>query len=1144
MPISNTAPDQMIWVTRNNGGSGFIRLNRDNADSASAQFDVYSSSAGINQPHDIVFDTVHGLYFFADSINGNRRILQGNISDLLSPSGPPALTVLYSDASPGSAGGQILGLAIDVNHATGQGALYFVNQGNLDRVVYDHDGTSPTNQTPAILATLPPGAFANEIALDIDNNRAFILSTASSTEAVEVPEGTPGAIFDEDSGVWFIFATDVTNNEIWQVSGLDRTDSTTADTTAARLNWIGGDNGGQDLQDSLGLLQSIDIDPTTGLLYFTTQQINSGAFGEVGGIYRYNLSAGTYEILYTEGNSTDYSFEYIDVDPVTGLYYVTSASFDDTSGANTSAVFVHALSAGTPTLFASVGNPSGAIPQGVIVVNAPTLNGTETGATTTESAGTGSGQSSAAQALAALAAFDGDSAGHVDQLAGAQVRISSGFGSSPGSTELLTINGTTAGVLDFGSQDITYSYNGLTGVMTLTGASTFDNYEAALALVSYSISGDNPDNNGTSTTRTISYSVHDGMMFSDEFDSAVNIAATNDGPANTTGGAVAVNEDAASVAVPGLSVSDPDNSTLTVTLTVARGTLTLSGTAGLSFGTGDGSADATMTFSGSAAAINGALAGLSYTPTANVNGPDTLTMTTSDGSASDSDNVAISVTAVNDAPTVAGDGTEDAAPIVQDMPSPVGQTVASLFAGQYSDAADQVAGGSSADAFAGVAVTANGSGASGQWQYFNGAIWVNIGPASDGAAVLLSAGTSIRFNPAPGFNGAAPTLTTHLVDASGGAISSGTVVDASVTGGTSRYSGGTVTLAQTVLVGNTAPTGVNGTLTIIEDANNGATVGTVTATDPDSSTFTYSLVNDAGGRFNISSSGVVTVENGLLLDYEQNASHTIRVRVDDNEGGISEFNMNVTVTDQHGEFVTGDGANHIYYGGAETDFLFGGGGSDTIYGQGGIDFIFGGDGLYDPSDGGDTLNGGAGSDVILGHGGDDTIAGGADGDLLSGNEGNDTIYGGSSATDTLDNSNDVLSGDAGNDMLYGNNGADLLYGGADNDQLYGGAGTDTLIGDGGVDRLDGGAGADDLTGGSGFDVFVFRKGQANGDQIFDFDGNGSSAGDTIRLEGYAAGTTFTKVGGDVWKINDHGTIEYVTINSDGNIHPSDWGFFP
>ena len=152
-------------------------------------------------------------------------------------------------------------------------------------------------------------------------------------------------------------------------------------------------------------------------------------------------------------------------------------------------------------------------------------------------------------------------------------------------------------------------------------------------------------------------------------------------------------------------MSDVDSSALTVTLAVGRGTLTLGGTAGLAFSTGDGTNDATMTFTGTAAAINAALAGLSYTPTADVNGADSLTMTTSDGTDQQVDNVAINVAAVNDAPTVAGDGTEDAAPIQEDMPSATGHR-GKLVRWQYSDAADQVAGGSSADPFAGVAVTA------------------------------------------------------------------------------------------------------------------------------------------------------------------------------------------------------------------------------------------------------------------------------------------------------------------------------------------------------------------------------------------------------------------------------------------------------
>src|SRR5439155_23282203 len=69
-----------------------------------------------------------------------------------------------------------------------------------------------------------------------------------------------------------------------------------------------------------------------------------------------------------------------------------------------------------------------------------------------------------------------------------------------------------------------------------------------------------------------------------------------------------------------ISVTDLDNSTLTVTLSVTNGTLTLSGMTGLTFTAGDGTADTTMTFSGTQAAINAALDGLTYTPTAGYTG--------------------------------------------------------------------------------------------------------------------------------------------------------------------------------------------------------------------------------------------------------------------------------------------------------------------------------------------------------------------------------------------------------------------------------------------------------------------------------------------------------------------------------------------
>src|SRR5207249_2769586 len=88
-----------------------------------------------------------------------------------------------------------------------------------------------------------------------------------------------------------------------------------------------------------------------------------------------------------------------------------------------------------------------------------------------------------------------------------------------------------------------------------------------------------------------------------------------------------------------------------------------SGTSGLTFSSGDGTADAAMTFTGTLANLNNALVGLSYQPTANYNGSDTLTIATNDqgntgsgGALSDTETVALTVTAVNDAPVATNDG--------------------------------------------------------------------------------------------------------------------------------------------------------------------------------------------------------------------------------------------------------------------------------------------------------------------------------------------------------------------------------------------------------------------------------------------------------------------------------------------------------
>jgi VCBS repeat-containing protein len=110
-----------------------------------------------------------------------------------------------------------------------------------------------------------------------------------------------------------------------------------------------------------------------------------------------------------------------------------------------------------------------------------------------------------------------------------------------------------------------------------------------------------------------------------------------------------------------IAISDADAGTghLLVDLTVAHGLLTLASAAGLSFTLGDGQNDPALQFTGQLADLNAALDGLIYTPNLNFHGGDVLTVTVNDqghsgsgGPLAHAQSIAITVTAVNDAPVL------------------------------------------------------------------------------------------------------------------------------------------------------------------------------------------------------------------------------------------------------------------------------------------------------------------------------------------------------------------------------------------------------------------------------------------------------------------------------------------------------------
>jgi Ca2+-binding RTX toxin-like protein len=214
-------------------------------------------------------------------------------------------------------------------------------------------------------------------------------------------------------------------------------------------------------------------------------------------------------------------------------------------------------------------------------------------------------------------------------------------------------------------------------------------------------------------------------------------------------------------------------------------------------------------------------------------------------------------------------------------------------------------------------------------------------------------------------------------------------------------------------------------------------------------------------------------------------------------GGIVEQNFNDVITgSDQADKINGLGGNDALDGGAGNDQIDGGEGNDLI--AGGV--------------GSDIIHGGAGNDEILSATGLNVPQRAAPDDAWQvsagkavwtqgstwgiANNPNNTyiIYGGGSLA--LDNSPDVIYGDAGDDHITGGHGDDYIDGGTDNDVLWGnggndiidgGTGDDNIYGDGvigsgfyqttstsiqGNDFLDGGEGRDWIVGGGKNDVLL------------------------------------------------------------------------
>jgi ELWxxDGT repeat protein len=242
------------------------------------------------------------------------------------------------------------------------------------------------------------------------------------------------------------------------------------------------------------------------------------------------------------------------------------------------------------------------------------------------------------------------------------------------------ISGISITDIDGFGGNVTVSLSAVNGVLTLNSTSglTLLNgsgiqdrtmvFRGPLALVNAALNNlvylGNQDFNGTDF---ITISVNDslspgtgGIPLSDTKTLAITVNPVNDAPVLTVPATQTANENT-NLRITGVRVSDVDagNGSLIVSLTAGNGTLSLGTTTGLSFSTGNGNQNTSMVFSGTLAAINNALATLTYRGNPNFNGTDTVNISVNDNgntgagiALSDSAAIAINVLGINSAPVI------------------------------------------------------------------------------------------------------------------------------------------------------------------------------------------------------------------------------------------------------------------------------------------------------------------------------------------------------------------------------------------------------------------------------------------------------------------------------------------------------------
>jgi large repetitive protein len=652
------------------------------------------------------------------------------------------------------------------------------------------------------------------------------------------------------------------------------------------------------------------------------------------------------------------------------------------------------------------------------------------------------------------------------------------------------LTGTPTAILTPGTEDSPYI---VTAAQLLAGFSDPDTGDAinpdSIGLGTITSSSGMVMNNGNGTYTitpgldhngpvTLTYSVSSG---SDTISSSksFSLTAVNDAPVVDASKSLNVLEDTiTSLGI--VAPTDVDNANLAITVTG----LPINGLLYL--------ADQETVVNNGDVLTGQQLAGLVFLPSPNFYGTGgTFSYSVSDGTLTASSSVALSISAVNDAPVLGTIASPTLTNIVEDAAAPVGaigNKVSSII-----QIGSGLANFADPDATlpAGIAVTGVNSNGTLYYSTNNGTSWNTATGLSDSNALVLGVAARVFFKPNANFNGSVSNaLTFRAWD--GFSSANGAFVN-TTTDLTKTFSTDSDTVSINIVGVNDAPMANNDAVTI---SSRNATITTASLlandTDPDvGDVLKVVSINSLNGSAVLNNNGTPAnfgddfVSYTPAIGYGYSTTDTLTYVVQDSIGLSAQATVSLTADipayqgTSSDNTVNGTVYADIIYGNDGNDYLNGGAGNDYLNGGAGND-ILDGDG---DSNGLDTFIGGAGNDVYGVYNSADTI-------IENAGEGTDTVWTAVNYTLTANVENMYLVGNiagagndanniivgygAGDNAIYSSGGDDIVYSGEGNDYLNGGTGNDYLDGGTGNDILDGSgdsAGLDTFTGGTGNDAY-------------------------------------------------------------------------